>query len=126
MQRYFIDQNADVNQRFFITDKGDIHHISNVMRHQTGEKIIITFVDQNVYKCEIIDIATEGIELSLVEKIDIDTELPQHITICSGLIKADKYEWMLQKSTELGANHFIAAGMKRSVVKLNDSKIDKN
>lgn len=125
MQRYFIDQNADVNQRFFITDKGDIHHISNVMRHQTGEKIIITFVDQNVYKCEIIDIATEGIELSLVEKIDIDTELPQHITICSGLIKADKYEWMLQKSTELGANHFIAAGMKRSVVKLNDSKIDK-
>ena len=63
MQRYFIDQNADVNQRFFITDKGDIHHISNVMRHQTGEKIIITFVDQNVYKCEIIDIATEVIEL---------------------------------------------------------------
>ncbi|HCU8042928.1 TPA: 16S rRNA (uracil(1498)-N(3))-methyltransferase, partial [Staphylococcus aureus] len=25
MQRYFIDQNADVSQRFFITKKEDIH-----------------------------------------------------------------------------------------------------
>ncbi|SUM33288.1 16S ribosomal RNA methyltransferase RsmE [Staphylococcus gallinarum] len=33
MQRYFINQNADENQRFFIEDKGDIHHIANVMRH---------------------------------------------------------------------------------------------
>ena len=32
MQRYFINQNADENQRFFIEDKGDIHHIANVMR----------------------------------------------------------------------------------------------
>ncbi|EOD8654345.1 16S rRNA (uracil(1498)-N(3))-methyltransferase, partial [Staphylococcus aureus] len=28
MQRYFIDQNADVSQRFFITKKEDIHHIT--------------------------------------------------------------------------------------------------
>ncbi|MFA1037132.1 16S rRNA (uracil(1498)-N(3))-methyltransferase, partial [Staphylococcus aureus] len=30
MQRYFIDQNADVSQRFFITKKEDIHNITNV------------------------------------------------------------------------------------------------
>ncbi|PPK17810.1 16S rRNA (uracil(1498)-N(3))-methyltransferase, partial [Staphylococcus haemolyticus] len=29
MQRYFIDQNADESQRFFITNKEDIHHITN-------------------------------------------------------------------------------------------------
>ncbi|PTK99888.1 16S rRNA (uracil(1498)-N(3))-methyltransferase, partial [Staphylococcus haemolyticus] len=33
MQRYFIDQNADESQRFFITNKEDIHHITNVMRN---------------------------------------------------------------------------------------------
>ncbi|MDT3982787.1 RNA methyltransferase PUA domain-containing protein, partial [Staphylococcus ureilyticus] len=42
MQRYFIDQNADVNQRFFITDQSDIHHITNVMRYQNDDQIIIT------------------------------------------------------------------------------------
>ena len=58
--------------------------------------------------------------------MDINTELPQHVTICSGLIKADKYEWMIQKSTELGASQFIAVGMQRSVVKLNENKVTKN
>ena len=125
MQRYFIDQNADINQRFFITDQNDIHHITKVMRYQIGDQIIITFSDQSVYKCKIENITMAQIEITLMEKIDIDSELPQHITICSGLIKADKYEWMIQKSTELGASQFIAVGMQRSVVKLNENKVIK-
>ena len=125
MQRYFIDQNADENQRFFITDSNDIHHIVTVMRHQEGQHIIVNFNDQNVYQCEIIKIAEDAIELSLAKKLDIHTELPQEITICSGLIKADKYEWLLQKATELGASHFIATRMNRSVVKLTESKVQK-
>ncbi|MGW7975977.1 16S rRNA (uracil(1498)-N(3))-methyltransferase [Staphylococcus xylosus] len=125
MQRYFINQNADSFQRFSIIEKGDIHHILNVMRYQMDDEIIITFSDQFVYKCKISNIGTDEIEIELVEQIDIDSELPQTITICSGLIKADKYEWLLQKATELGASEFLAVGMKRSVVKLNDSKITK-
>ena len=125
MQRYFIDQNADVNQRFFITDQSDIHHITNVMRYQYDDQIIITFSDQKVYKCKIENITMDQIEIVLIEKMDINTELPQHVTICSGLIKADKYEWMIQKSTELGASQFIAVGMQRSVVKLNENKVTK-
>jgi len=125
MQRYFIDQTADANQPISITDQGDIHHITNVMRYQVGDKIIINFSNQSVYECSIQSINHNDIELSLGNSINIDTELPQHITICSGLIKADKYEWMLQKSTELGASAFIAVGMDRSVVKLNESKLSK-
>ncbi|MCD8915000.1 16S rRNA (uracil(1498)-N(3))-methyltransferase [Staphylococcus simulans] len=125
MQRYFLNQNADENQRFFITDKEDIHHIANVMRHQNGDKIIITFEDLKVYTCVIISISDTEIEVELEEAQPNDTELPVEVTICSGLIKADKYEWLLQKSTELGASHFIAVQMDRSVVKLNQSKVDK-
>lgn len=110
----------------FITNKEDIHHIKNVMRHSEGQQIVITFNDQNVYICKIIHIADQEIEVELTEKQDIDTELPQHITICSGLIKADKYEWMIQKATELGASEFIAVEMQRSIVKLNHSKVSKS
>ena len=122
MQRYFINQNADESQRFFITNKEDIHHIKNVMRQSEGQQIVTTFNDQNVYTCEIIHIGDQEIEIELIEKQDIDTELPHHITICSGLIKADKYEWMIQKATELGASEFIAVEMQRSIVKLNSTK----
>ncbi|CDR27376.1 16S rRNA (uracil(1498)-N(3))-methyltransferase [Staphylococcus schweitzeri] len=125
MQRYFLNQNADENQRFFITKKEDIHHITNVMRNSVGNKIILTFKDQSVYTCEIVEITNECISVSLIEKLNINTELPVDVTICSGLIKADKYEWLLQKATELGASSFIAVSMERSIVKLNDSKVAK-
>ncbi|UMT74728.1 16S rRNA (uracil(1498)-N(3))-methyltransferase [Staphylococcus roterodami] len=125
MQRYFLNQNADESQRFFITKKEDIHHITNVMRNSVGNKIILTFKDQSVYTCEIVEISNESITVSLLEKQNINTELPVDVTICSGLIKADKYEWLLQKATELGASSFIAVSMERSIVKLNDSKVAK-
>ena len=106
--------------------KEDIHHIKNVMRYSEGDSVIVTFLDQTVYKCQIKALNDNYVELELKDKQNIDTELPQHITICSGLIKADKYEWMIQKATEMGANEFIAVGMDRSVVKLNESKVAKS
>ena len=120
-----MNQSADENQCFFIENKEDYHHIVNVMRYKEGQNIIVTFSDKNVFRCKIISINDQSIEIKLEEKQQINTELPQNITICSGLIKADKYEWMIQKATEMGANEFIAVAMERSVVKLNVSKVEK-
>ncbi|MCU5746395.1 16S rRNA (uracil(1498)-N(3))-methyltransferase [Staphylococcus sp. SQ8-PEA] len=125
MQRYFIHQNADENQRFFIKDENDVHHIKNVMRNSVGNQIIVTFNDEKVYECQITQIEEGLIEVSLTKQLETETELPLDITVCSGLIKADKYEWLVQKATELGANHFIATEMERSVVKLNSNKVTK-
>ena len=77
------------------------------MRNTIGNKIIINFNDKKVFITEITHISSNQIEVLPINQLDIDTELPVDVTICSGLIKADKYEWLLQKSTELGANHFI-------------------
>ncbi|MDU1997710.1 MAG: RNA methyltransferase PUA domain-containing protein, partial [Staphylococcus epidermidis] len=51
MQRYFMNQSADENQCFFIENKEDYHHIVNVMRYKEGQNIIVTFSDENVFKC---------------------------------------------------------------------------
>lgn len=95
------------------------------MRNTIGNKIIVTFNNKVAYKTEIADITNEAIEIKLLDQLQINTELPYDITICSGLIKADKYEWLIQKSTELGANNFIAVEMNRSIVKLQTNKVSK-
>ncbi|MGZ7265357.1 RNA methyltransferase PUA domain-containing protein, partial [Streptococcus pyogenes] len=81
----------DENQRFFITNEEDIHHIKNVMRNTIGNKIIINFNDKKVFITEITHISSNQIEVLPINQLDIDTELPVDVTICSGLIKADKY-----------------------------------
>ena len=50
-----------------------------------------------VFITEITHISSNQIEVLPINQLDIDTELPVDVTICSGLIKADKYEWLLQK-----------------------------
>lgn len=125
MQRYFLNENAEQHQRFFITDSNDIHHIKSVMRQIVGDELIINFIDTQTYRCKIIAIEPQQITVETVEQLDIQTELPFNITICSGLIKGDKYEWLLQKATELGATSFVTTQMDRSVVKLNEQKAAK-
>ncbi|WP_086427661.1 16S rRNA (uracil(1498)-N(3))-methyltransferase [Staphylococcus cornubiensis] len=125
MQRYFLNENAEQHQRFFITDSNDIHHIKSVMRQIVGDELIINFIDAQTYRCKIIAIEPQQITVETVEQLDIQTELPFNITICSGLIKGDKYEWLLQKATELGATSFVTTQMDRSVVKLNEQKAAK-
>lgn len=125
MQRYFLNENAEQHQRFFITNNNDIHHIKSVMRQNVGDALIINFLNAVTYRCKIIDIEAQRITIETVERIEVETELPLNITICSGLIKGDKYEWLLQKATELGATSFIITQMDRSVVKLNQQKAAK-
>lgn len=125
MQRYFLNENAEQHQRFFITDSKDIHHIKSVMRQTVGDELIINFIDAETYRCKIISIEPQQMTIETVERLDLQTELPFNITICSGLIKGDKYEWLLQKATELGATSFVTTQMDRSVVKLNEQKAAK-
>lgn len=125
MQRYFVNQDAELNQRFFITDENDVHHMTHVMRFTTEDEIIVTCHNQRVFRCQIVNIDGQGVEVYSSAELSNDTELPVHVTICSGLLKADKYEWLLQKSTELGATAFYPTQMERSVVKLSGAKVDK-
>ena len=51
--------------------------------------------------------------------------MPVRVTIVCPMLKGEKFEWMLQKSTELGASEFIIYEADRSIVKLDDKKKEK-
>ncbi|WP_414046248.1 16S rRNA (uracil(1498)-N(3))-methyltransferase [Macrococcus equi] len=123
MQRYFLNQKASLNQQYKINNKDDIHHIKNVMRQNHGDKLIVNFLNES-FICEINEICEE-ILITTIEPLDIYTELPVQITIASALLKNDKYEWMIQKATELGAHSFIPFISDHTILKLDDKKIGK-
>lgn len=47
------------------------------------------------------------------------------LTIFQGLAKADKFEYIIQKCTELGVYEIVPVEMKRCVVKLNEKDKEK-
>ncbi|WP_058307405.1 16S rRNA (uracil(1498)-N(3))-methyltransferase [Gracilibacillus massiliensis] len=124
MQRYFINSDHWNDQNVQIVED-DYHHIVNVMRMSKEDKLIANRDDGKSAICEIDTISEDVVEAKVIEWLEETTELPIAITIAHGLPKGDKWEFILQKGTELGASHFIPFQAERSVVKWEPKKVQK-
>jgi len=120
MQRYFVKEKNSQND--FILDSSDIHHIKNVMRNNIGSKIEIIY-DKKVHLCNITNL--EPFELKIEQIYEEDRDVPLDLTIAVGLVNEQKFDLILQKATELGVNTIIPLKMERSIVKLDENKVQK-
>lgn len=120
MQRYFVNELNELNQ-FLISDD-QYHHIVRVMRMKQGDQLICVSTSNEAYICSIQEITDSHVIATMVERLTNNVELPIAVTIVSGLPKGDKLELIIQKGTELGANHFIPFKAARSITKWDDKK----
>lgn len=120
MQRYFIDQTLLPGQYFNITSE-DAHHMKNVMRFRPEDTFHVVDQKQSTYLCEVAELS-EHIECRVISAVEESPELPVEVTIYCPLLKGEKFDWMIQKATELGAHAFLIYEADRSIVKLDDKK----
>lgn len=52
----------------------------------------------------------------------IERESPLHLTLIQALVAADKLDWIVEKSVELGVGRLLVASMQRSVVRLDAAR----
>jgi len=103
-----------------------VNHIKNVLRCQKDEHIEICNSETSKnYLCEINKIEKEKIECNILENLRSNVETDIKVTIFQGLPKADKMEYIIQKSVELGVYDITPVEMKRCIVKLNEKDKEK-
>ena len=61
----------------------------------------------------------------ILDVCDNFAELETGITLFQGFPKADKMEWIIQKTVELGVTRIVPVMTKRTVVKLDAKKAGK-
>lgn len=122
MQQYFSDNKNYVNDGFVLTDN-DYHHLFNVMRFKTNDKIIVVNRDnQKKYIC----LVTEKSKHVLIEEeLVVNNELRNDIVLAFALTKSDKFELVLQKASELGVSKIVPLLTSRSIVKYDEKKYEK-
>ena len=119
MQRYFALDRVDNS---FILEDGDLHHISNVMRMKTGDFVEVVF-DKVLYKCKVffgksIDVIYDSIISNSVKDF-------MEIVLVVPVLKEQKMDLVLQKSTELGVSRIIPIVTERCVVKVDNKEFKK-
>ena len=111
MQQYFTDvslHKGDVEK----LDKESLRHLKVVLRKDEDYVFRMADRDGKIFLSHLKDDSYE-----IIEELDEDNELSVKITVVFSLIKPDRFEWGLQKLTELGASRIVPFVARRSVIR---------
>lgn len=108
-RRFFVDQVR--NGRAEITGE-NAHHLTRVLRVQAGQTFEITD-NHRVWLATVETARKELVRFDVVEEIGAGPELPD-ISLYLALIKFDRFEWAVEKATELGVARIVPVEAKRS------------
>lgn len=122
MQQFFVLESIEQNKVIKLS-KDIAYQCIHVLRYQNGKTI--KCVDQNgkVGLCSI-RIENEDIFASVDQILVIDSEMQIKVTLIQAPMRKERWEFLLQKATELGVYRIIPIDLKRNVVKWekNESK----
>ena len=107
-------ESKDISDFIEIKDKGLIHKIRNVLRLEKGD-CLYTFDGQgSEYQCRIEEVAKKNVLLK--KESFFETNPPdKRVVLGFPLIREEKIDFILQKSTELGVGGFIPFTCERSL-----------
>ena len=120
MFNFFAKENSREGNRFII-DGADHNHIKNVLRMRPDDTFLVSYQGAS-HLCRLAELDDVCAVAEIVEENYQNTELPVEITLFQGLPKADKMEWIIQKTVELGVSGIVPVEMTNCVVKLEEKK----
>jgi len=108
-RRFFVDS----IERGHAQIRGDdAHHLTRVLRVEPGQKFEISD-NRRVFLAEVESARKDLVVFLMLDEIDVPS--PRlHSTLLASLIKFDRFEWMLEKATELGVDQIIPVQTERS------------
>lgn len=123
MQRYFVTGGQQEDSITFSAE--DVHHIRRVMRMEEGSRVYAVFPDGKTAVAVLDQVTDTDVRASVEEWVEDTVELPVDVVLACGLVKGDKFDYIIQKGTELGAAGFVPFEAARSIVKWDRKKSDK-
>jgi 16S rRNA (uracil1498-N3)-methyltransferase len=87
-------------------------HLRRSLRAEAGQLYELSD-NQSVYLAEIESVGRDGVEFRVVEELAAPIP-PVRLTLLMALVKFDRFEWALEKATELGVERIVPVVSERS------------
>jgi len=91
---------------------GDARHLARVLRAEPGQQYEVSD-GTGIYLAEIAAVEKERVIFRVIEALDTPPA-PVRLTLCAALIKFDRFEWLVEKATELGVAAIVPVNAARS------------
>jgi len=115
LHRFFVSPQA-IRENRVVMRGTVVHQIRDVLRMKPGDAVILLDNSGWAYRAEIVTIDHEALRGRIVDKWKLESEATTRITLYQGLLKGQKFEWVLQKGTELGVAAFVPLVTARCII----------
>ena len=124
MPRFFVEKESVLADKIVIGGE-DAKHISLSLRARVGEKITACDGNGIDYECEISDITKNEVTLSILEEKASEAEPDVEVTLYQALVKSDKFDFIVQKCTELGVSKIVPVVTERCISRPDEASLNK-
>lgn len=108
-RRFFVDQVRHGQAE--ITGE-NAHHLTRVLRVEAGQKFEITD-NERAWLASVETARKDLVRFSVIEELASGPDLP-HVTLYLALIRFERFEWAVEKATELGVARIVPVEASRS------------
>lgn len=125
-KKFYIDsdKNYKIGEEIVVNGE-EFNHIKNVLRHKAGDEIIVIDGNgQNIF-CVIKEINKNDIVLRIEAIKNCEANPKVNVVVFQALVKGEKFEWIVQKLTELGITKLVPFYSEFCQVKPNTTRIDR-
>jgi 16S rRNA (uracil1498-N3)-methyltransferase len=121
MHRFFIAPELVKEMGVYLSLPKELaHQVRDVLRLNLGEKLILLDNQGNEILATVEGSSRAGVIVQLLERHAGKQPSPIRIVLCQGLMKSARFEWVLEKGTELGVSTFAPIHCQRSTAGLEE------
>lgn len=122
--RVFIPIELSAGARVVLPEQA-AQHIIKVLRLRLGAALTLFNGQGGEYGGKLIEIHRKIVSVEVGTFSPVKRESTLHITLLQGLARGERMDFIIQKATELGVARIIPVQTERSVVQLDDTRVEK-
>jgi len=99
----------------------EARHAHDVLRLRTGDEVFVFDGEGHEYRCEISEFTSGSATLKIIDEAQpLSRESPLHLTLAVALLKGEKFDFVVQKTTELGVTRLTPLMTERADVRIRE------
>jgi 16S rRNA (uracil1498-N3)-methyltransferase len=122
-ERFFSSQRITGDHAML--DGPEAHHLLHVMRARVGDKVTLFDDSGAEFAAAVESLGRSEATVRVLERCEIDRELPFPLTVGVALPKSDRQKWLVEKLTELGITELVPLTTERGVAQPTASALDR-
>ncbi len=119
--RFFVNSSITSDEVLLTGDEA--HHLARVMRCEAGTCVVLFDGSGAEFSCRVQQVGKSNVTLRVLERCEVDRELPHELTLGVALPKGDRQRWLTEKAVELGVTRLVPLRTSRGVAQPVDKTV---